>query len=301
MLRALVLAPFYFVRFAWFALRERSLLLYRYYPGYHGSTLPSLKAVSSNRRKIFAADVSHPDGVDLNVNNQLSLLRSFSEYYAEYQPGKHESPDKLYYYSNDMYGFNDGFILYSFIRHFRPGRIVEVGSGYSSGLMIDTCEKFLPETGLTFIDPYSTTIAEILKKRPGKQFNLLRTQLQDVPLQTFTGLNTGDILFIDTSHVVKIGSDLTVLFFSILPCLNPGVIVHIHDIWWPWEYPEVMVKEGRVYNEIYFVRSFLQYNKSFEILFFNSFLEKNYRNLVGEQLPGYRSGGGQSLWIRKIA
>lgn len=298
-LRALVLAPFYYLRFTWFALKERSILLCRYYPGYHGSTLPSLKAISGNRQKIFAADINHSDGIDLNENNQLSLLNQLSEYYAEYQPEQHETPDKLYYYDNEMYGYNDGFILYSFLRHFQPGRVVEAGSGHSSALMIDTCEEFLPHTRLTFIDPWSTTIAGVLKKKPDKDFHLLRTELQDVPLDMFTGLNANDILFIDTSHVVKIGSDLSALLFSILPGLSTGVIVHIHDIWWPWEYPEAMLMEGRAYNEIYLVRSFLQYNKSFEILFFSSFLEKKHADLIQERMPGYRNGSGQSLWIRK--
>jgi hypothetical protein len=300
-LRALVLAPFYFLRFAFFALKEKSVLFCRYYPGYHGSTLPSLKEIWQNRENIFKKHVSDFDGIDLNEDKQLSLLKAFSEYYIDFKPKKTESSGQLYYYQNDMFGFNDGFILYCFLRHFQPNQVIEVGSGYSSGLMLDVCEELLPQTKLTFIDPYSTTISRILNKSPKQHSTLLKTEVQKVSLEKFRVLNSNDILFIDTSHVVKIGSDLSSLFFSIIPALNIGVIIHIHDIWYPWEYPEDMVQDGRAYNEVYFVRTFLQYNRAFEILFFGSYLETKYKNIIDKKMPGYFKNAGKSLWIRKIA
>ena len=294
-----LLFPFYFFRFIFYSFKEGSLFYFRYYPGYHGSTIPSLKFVKKNRARIFKNEIDGWDGIDLNKDFQIGLLEKFMTYYADFKPSNKESSEALYFYENDMFGFNDGFVLYCFLRFFKPKNVVEVGSGYSSGLMIDTCENFLPDTNLIFIDPYSKNILKTLEKRPLKEYKLIRSEVQDVEMCVFDQLKSGDILFIDTSHVIKIGSDLSYLLFSVLPSLSPGVIIHIHDIWYPWEYPEQMILEGRAYNEAYFIRSFLQYNNGFEVLFFNSFLEKKYTSRFME-MPGFFKNTGKSLWIRKV-
>lgn len=297
--RVLVLLPFYFLRHAFYSVRERSTIFYRFYPGYHGSTIPSLRYLSSRRGRILTDGKNIQDGIDLNEHYQSSLLESFSGYYGEFKPPEKESANRLYYSRNGMFGFGDGFILYSFMRHFKPARIIEVGSGFSSGLMLDVCAELLPHTELTFVDPYSTTILDMVRKKPEASSLLVREEIQHVSPEKFNKLNANDILFIDTSHVLKTGSDLSTLFFTILPSLKDGVIIHIHDIWYPWEYPEKMIREGRAYNEIYFVRSFLQFNRSFEIMFFSSYLQSSRPDFIRENMPEFHKYSGQSLWIRK--
>jgi predicted O-methyltransferase YrrM len=295
-----LLWPFYFARFLYFAIKERSLAFYRYYPGHHGSTIPSWKQVVADQQRIFSADGA-PDGIDLDAPGQLALLDAFSAYYGDFRPPEREAPGRSYHFRNPMYGFNDGFVLYAFLRHFRPKQVVEVGSGYSSALMLDTCADHQPECALTFIDPYSTTIAGVLARAPGARGALIRQPVQDVDLEAFRRLGENDILFIDSSHVVKIGSDLSSLLFQVLPALKPGVIVHIHDIWYPWTYPRPMVEKGCTYNEAWFVRAFLQYNRAFKVLFFTSFLEARHPERFA-QLPGYLGhGGGASLWLKRQA
>ena len=107
------------------------------------------------------------------------------------------------------------------------------------------------------------------------------------------------MLFIDSTHVAKVGSDVTTLFFDVLPTLKPGVLVHIHDVLWPFEYPRSWYLQGRSWNEAYLLRAFLQYNEEFEILLFNSFLGTHYAGDVAEILPLCAKNPGGSLWLRR--
>lgn len=299
---SLLLIPFYFVRFIIYAFIERSLFFCRYYPGYHGSTIPSLRYIKANEARIFVDKKTIDDGIDLNDQKQIHLLKRFSKYYPEFLPPAKETGGKLYHYDNDMFGFNDGFILYAFIRHFHPNQIIEAGSGYSSAVMLETCSEFSQQTALTFIDPYSKTISDVLNKNATQlKVNLIRQEIQDIDTAYFRKLQANDILFIDTSHVLKVGSDLSTLLFSVIPVLNSGVIIHIHDIWYSWEYPREFLYAGRAYNEMYFVRSFLQYNHAFEIMFFSSFMERREKLFIRENMPRYSAHTGNSLWLRKTS
>ena len=121
---------------------------------------------------------------------------------------------------------------------------------------------------MTFIEPFPDRLRRILRSGD-ERHTLLTMPVQDVPLRHFTGLETNDILFIDSSHVVKIGSDVNWLLTNVLPALNRGVIVHIHDIFWPFGYPDAWLVEGRAWNEVYVVQAFLQFNSAFDVLWFS--------------------------------
>ncbi len=108
-----------------------------------------------------------------------------------------------------------------------------------------------------------------------------------------------DILFIDSTHVSKIGSDVNRLIFDILPALPRGVVVHFHDIFFPFEYPLEWLYEGRAWNEAYLLRAFLSYNKSFKILFWNSYLQAKQLDALNAAYPAM-AVGGSSIWIKKV-
>jgi predicted O-methyltransferase YrrM len=299
LLSVLALQPFWMVRFIYHAIRERSGWFFRYYPGYHGSTIPSRKYLAMNRARLFKNTPFENDGIALNRENQRALLDDFVGFYPDFAPAAQSKDGQLYYYENDMFGYNDAFFLYAMFRTFKPRRVIEVGSGFSSALMIDVSKQLLPNTHFTFIDPYSERIQKVLSTKPEGSYELIRKEAQQIPLDTYSALEENDLLFIDTSHAMKIGSDLSTFIFSVLPVLKPGVIVHFHDIWHPWEYPEDMVMEGRNYNEIYFVRAFLQFNDAFEIVFFNSQMEHEHRDFIEQKMPGFFKCTGKSLWLRK--
>jgi predicted O-methyltransferase YrrM len=293
MLRLLWMARFFLS-----TVKEGSGAFLRFQPGYHGSTIPSGKFLQQNRERLFNPP-QEEDGIDDRRAEQVALLQRLLTHYPEFDPPEHEQAGRLYHYANSMFGFPDAFVLYAMLREFKPKRVVEVGSGYSSALMLDASREFLPETRFTFVDPYSETIRKVLADRPEGHYDLQRTPVQDVSLDLFRELGDGDILFLDTSHAVKIGSDVSALLFRVLPALRPGVIVHFHDVFHPWEYPEDFVMAGRTYNEVYFLRAFLQFNSAFEILLNTSQMEAE-----GVFPPGYFDRAGvkttQSLWLRRV-
>ena len=107
------------------------------------------------------------------------------------------------------------------------------------------------------------------------------------------------ILFIDSTHVSKIGSDVNSLLFDILPKLNRGVYVHFHDVFYPFEYPQEWVYQGLAWNEAYILRAFLQHNDAFKIVFFNTYLELFYREKFENSMPLCLKNPGGSIWLTK--
>jgi len=207
-----------------------------------------------------------------------------------------------------IFSYGDGIVLYSFLRHFKPRRIIEVGSGFSSAAMLDVNELFFAGSiALTFIEPDPARLFALFKSADEVNCTVIREPIQKVPLELFRGLSKGDILFVDSSHVVKIGSDVLHLIAHVLPALEKGVLVHFHDILWPFEYPQKWLVSGRAWNEVYFLRAFLQYNNSFEIVYFNSFMERHCAELLQEKMPlvmrepsSPLTPGNASLWLRKV-
>ena len=186
--------------------------------------------------------------------------------------------------------------------HFKPQRIIEVGSGFSSAVMLDTNDLFFSkQIALTFIEPHPERLFSLLNDEDKKRHRIITEMVQNVPLETFDTLEANDILFIDSSHVAKVGSDVVHLLTNVLPRLNKGVIIHFHDIFWPFEYPEEWIREGRAWNEAYVLKAFLQFNAAFRILFFNSYLAIHHKEVLAQNFPLMLKNSGGSLWIEKTA
>ena len=115
----------------------------------------------------------------------------------------------------------------------------------------------------------------------------------------FAQLQENDILFIDSTHVSKLNSDVNRIIFNILPALKKGVLIHFHDIFWPFEYPKTWVKEGRAWNEAYLLRAFLEYNTDFEILFFSHYTHLFNREWIAANMPLFLNNLGGNIWLRK--
>jgi hypothetical protein len=250
---------------------------------------------------VFNDDSQPCPGIDIQVERQIDRLKTLSKHFRDFPFPPLPDSEFRYHYQNSMYGLGDGLLLYAFLRHYRPQQLIEIGSGFSSALMLDTVDRH-PETQtrFTFIEPLPRRLQRLLRPQDTERCRIIRKNVQKVDLSFFKALNENDILFIDSSHVVKIGSDVSHILFEILPSLKRGVLVHFHDIWWPFEYPREMIMEGRIWNEPYFLRSFLQFNHTFEIIYFASYLEKVHREVFLEQTPDHLCGAsGKSLWLRK--
>jgi Methyltransferase domain len=187
------------------------------------------------------------------------------------------------------------------MRRFRPKRYLEVGSGFSSAVALDTSDLFLEaKVNFTFIEPYPDRLMEVLRPEDRAKCWLERRPVQEVPLEMFEELEENDVLFIDSAHVSKVGSDVNHMMFHVLPRLKPGVIIHIHDIFYPFEYPESWFREGRAWNETYLVRAFLQNNHAYKILLFASYLALRFPALLAEKMPLCLKNPGGALWLQKM-
>lgn len=270
-------------------------------PGHFYSPLPDIEEVRARDEAIFAVPEALA-GIDLRGAAQLELVDEIGRLLAEGHPFADEpSPGVRYGFANDMFSHGDGLVLHGLLRRLRPRRIVEIGSGWSSALMLDTDERYLGgETELTFIEPNPERLLGLLRDGDRRRTTLIAEQLQDVDLSVFATLEAGDVLFVDSSHVSKVGSDVNRIVFDILPALPEGVWVHVHDIHHPFEYPRELVYSGWSWNEAYVLRAFLEQNPSWQIELFNSYLRLVHHDRVAAALPGWAHQPGSSLWLRRI-
>lgn len=238
-------------------------------------------------------------GVELRTDQQKELVLQFAKYYREL-PFKAEKQTNIrYQFANGYYSYTDGIILYSMIRHFEPKRIIEIGSGFSSAIMLDTNELFFKnQISLTFIDPYPERLYSLMTEADKQHATVIESDVQVIPVNVFEKLQAGDILFIDSTHVSKTGSDVNYILFEILPILKKGVLIHFHDVFYPFEYPKEWVFKGFNWNEDYILKAFLMYNNKFEIRLFAEYLHRHHKDVFKEMPLCYNNTGG-NLWLEK--
>jgi hypothetical protein len=272
-------------------------------PGHYYSPIVDSDEYYKQQQLPFSSAEYIPVEIDFNESAQFELLKAFDSYYDEMPFTDHAKDGLRYYFDNDFFTNADAITLYLMLRHFKPKRIIEIGSGFSSALILDTNAVFLEgSTDLTFIDPNPERLINLL--HPNEKVNLLKQKIQDVDLKVFSKLEAGDFLLIDTSHVSKSGSDVNYIYFNILPMLNVGVKIHIHDVFFPFEYPEKwVVEERRGWNELYLLRAFLAYNKEFQMIFFNEYLANKYPSLIKEKMPRFVKPASTvtgGIWIERV-
>lgn len=269
-------------------------------PGHFYSPIADLEEIKLRQDCIWrpSRDMA---GIKWNEAEQLALLsEGFKPYMADIRfPVEQSADPATYFYRNDQFPALDAEVLYCILRHFKPARMIEVGSGFSSLVTAQVNRDFLGnQLHFSCIEPYPR---QFLRDGVAGISELVMRKVEDVPLDYFDCLREGDVLFIDSSHVSKVGSDVNYLFFEIVPRLNRGVLIHIHDIFLPEEYPKRwVIEEGRHWNEQYLVRAFLEFNASFEILWAANFMAKYHTAEVAAVFPNFpQLGGGGSLWLRR--
>lgn len=268
--------------------------------GHYYSPFPDMEQIKKNEKRIWGRIPETIKGINLNRDEQVGLLGEFSRYYSEMPFKDHKQEGLRYYFVNPSYSYADAIFLYSMIRHLRPNRIIEVGSGFSSCVTLDTNKLFFDnKIDCTFIEPFPDLLHSLITKDDKMATKIIPHNIQDVSLEAFSELQANDILFIDSTHVSKIDSDVNYIFFEVLPSLKSGVYIHFHDIFYPFEYPKEWVFEGRGWNEDYILRAFLQYNNDFRIIFFNDFLCRFYKDIIREKMPLCLKNTGGAIWIKK--
>ena len=274
-----------------------------YRPGHFYSPICNPDELSRHYRDPRAQPhaISLP-GIVLNESAQRRLWCQWRPFLAEMPFKSTPQPDLRYRSDNPHFGPGDATVLYCMLRHFKPKNLIEIGSGYSSACALDTIELNLSNAvECTFIDPNPALLLSLLKPSDAQRVQVISKPVQETDLTMFDVLDENDILFIDSTHVVKTGSDVNYELFEILPRLKSGVIVHIHDIHYPFEYPREWVIDGNYsWNEIYAVRAFLMYNNAFEVLFSNDEFGQLCGDLVARDAPAMSANCGSGLWLRRL-
>jgi hypothetical protein len=263
-------------------------------PGHFYSPYPDIERVS--RRTEPSRYRGEIPGIDLRRDEQRAFVLELASLpvWAEIPVDPH-SPWR-YSLDNAPFAYSDGVFLAMMLLHLHPARVLEVGSGWSTLLSLDIRER-CPDRPfeLTVVDPFPDPR---VRSEPGLE--VIASPVQDVPLARFGTLDAGDVLFIDSTHVMKAESDVNYLLLEVLPQLKPGVVVHVHDIHWPFEYPNAWLLGGRAWSEAYGLRAFLAMNDQYEILLWPSYLYYNEQELLRETVPAAAVNlGGGSIWLRR--
>jgi hypothetical protein len=263
------------------------------------SEVPDLSRLPSG---IWSA-TSELTGVRFDVEAGVQFVqRELGRFMSEYRPPTAPTGNpREFYLENTFYEALDAEALYAMVRRFNPRRVLELGSGMSTLVIADARARNLLPDGHRH-DVYDPYVRSDLRPVLERLAQVHRTSATDVPIEEFTGLRAGDFLFVDTTHTVKIGSDVNRVILDILPKLAPGVFVHFHDIFLPHEYPvEFFTELGFSWAEQYLLQAFLAFNDDFEVLFGASALNRRYPEVMNELAPGAaRARRPAAFWIRRV-
>lgn len=270
-----------------------------FHPGHFYSPVVDLDEVEAMADVVFSADPADLPGIDLHLEAQWELARVLAEVLATSPPPTW----RRYRTDNVMYGVDDAALLRAMLRHLAPGRIVEIGSGYSTAAMLDMFdEPDFPasEARLEIYDPYPQQLQHLMVAGDDERVQIVVTPAQRVRPDVVAGLGPGDVLLIDSTHVLKTGSDVQHELFRLFPVLPVGVTVALHDVFPCFEYPHDWVLEGRSWNEAYALRAFLQYNETFRILLWPNTLAAVEPQRWRSLMPPEVAPGGGTIWLRRM-
>lgn len=277
-------------------------------PGHFYSPIPSRDDVARYAVEKFTRGPESLAGIDLNADGQLAMVQALGPLTEDFAFPDEPQEGTRYYAENGGFSPGDATVLAGMIRHFRPRRIVEAGAGYSTAVMLDVADRLAAPVSIECIEPDPARLLSLLRDGDEAHLTLHETLVQHMPLSFFERLAANDILFIDSSHVLKLGSDVSFLLLDVLPRLAKGVVVHVHDITTPFEYPPHWYDEGRAWNEAPALRAFLAFNRGFEILFFSDYLVRFQHAALAAHMPralrqpkAHEHGNAScSIWLRRL-
>jgi hypothetical protein len=269
-------------------------------PGHFYSPIPSLTQLREDHDRIFSTPSRLLPDIDLDEQGQLKVLDELAEYYRGVPFSDKPRAEWRYYYENEAFVESDAIFLFCMLSKLSPRQVIEIGCGFSSAAILDTCDARGLNTRFTFIEPYPDVLRSLLRQNDYERINLVQQRIQEFDLGIFESLQPDDILFVDTTHVVKTGGDVNWILFEVLPRLKSGVYIQFHDIFYPFEYPSEWVMHGRAWNELYLLRAFLACNERYRIVLFNSFLQQWAQPFLRTKMPRCMQTVGGSLWLKKF-
>jgi len=247
---------------------------------------------------------SHLEGIDWNEQGQLQFLEKLGVYGTEATwPVNRQRIPERYSPHAPSFGFASAMLAHACVRVLKPQRIIEIGCGWSTLTLLGAVDRNEQESGQRVsylgIDPFAPDWLPL----GTAERQIIRKPLQDVDWRHLVELEADDILFVDSTHVLNIGSDVQRLYLEIIPRIAPGVVVHIHDIQMPWEYPrEYAMKQQWFWTEQYLLQAFLTFNREFEILAAGQWLTRERTEQLKSAFPHYhptRHAPTGSFWMRR--
>lgn len=197
--------------------------------------------------------------------------------------------------NNSFFGRGDAEILYQMIRYYRPKKIIEIGSGHSTLIALEAIKKNNFKTDFKCIEPYENLWLENLG------ISIIRKKIEDINYKKQVLLNKNDILFIDSSHIIKPGGDILKIYLEIIPFLRKGVIVHVHDIFTPKNYLQNWINDHVLFwNEQYLLEALLSDSNKYKIICSLNFLQKKYYNQLKRVCPYIQKNSEPSSFYFKI-
>jgi len=258
---------------------------YHIRPIHYYEPLPDFRSITTeqiNRRRTYPA-------IDFAWEEQLALLNQLVDY-------NNELSTLDFDFNNDFFSGFDAAVYYSLIRHLQPQRIIEIGGGHSTQI----ADKALGRNGkgrLTCIEPYPE--ARLLDANLNVE--IIQKRVEEIDVDFFSCLDKDDILFIDSSHAVKFGSDVCYEFLEVLPRLKPGVWIHVHDIFFPHDYPAEWLLDRRLaLNEQYLLEAFLAFNKSFVPQLTNYWINLDHAEAAARLWSNVGNMAASSFWMKRI-
>jgi hypothetical protein len=251
---------------------------------------PATVLAEPDAGRIWPAEPADPPGIDMRADAQLALLEDLGAF--RFDPDVDRGTPR-YDPGNDQLPPQDAALLYAMVRHLRPRRMIEVGSGWSTTVTVAAVADGDLDTTLTCIEPYPRDLLRTM----GDRLTLREEKVEHAPRSLFEELASGDVLFIDSSHVVKTGSDVVHQLLEVVPRLPDGVTVHVHDVFIPEDYPQGWVRAGFNWNEQYLVQAYLAGNARAHVLIGNRWLSRRHPDAV-ERALGPVGHQGSSFWFR---
>lgn len=236
------------------------------------------------------------EGIDMRVEEQLLLLDEIEKYMSEYKSA-----------GSPFEANGDGPVLHAMVRKCSPDHIIEIGSGKSTRVSLEASALNADESGqktnVIAVEPYPDDTLKRLEEEYSN-LTLRQSRAEAIPVNEYISLlGSGDILFIDGSHVLRVGNDVNHLYLKVIPQLPVGTYVHIHDIRFPYEYPKSwLLKKHRFWTEQYLLQSFLAFNNSFKVIWSGNWMSEMHGQRLEEILPNYETDGGWpgSFWIKRV-
>jgi predicted O-methyltransferase YrrM len=274
---------------------------YHLRPFHYYEPIPEFSAITQEQ----ALKRRFSTAIDWQLEAQLDFVEKLSAYSGEIQQLAEEQDSTLKFnFFNDFYFELDAAVYYALLRQVKPAQVIEIGCGYSTQIAAKAIAINQQEgkaSKIICIEPYP----EPQLTDANLKIQLINERVETIDLKVFEQLKTGDILFIDSTHTVKFGSDVCREILEILPALSSGVWIHFHDIFFPYDYPpKWLIEQRRAWNEQYMLEAFLAYNDCFEVVLANHWLSVDYPQAVAKiwsgvlnwKDPNHHCG---SLWLRK--